>query len=52
MNWQLQYACLAPEHLVDAASRIEKPLVEVDNRTTIIPRLKCKRLTLAYKPLS
>ena len=31
----LRYAHLAPEHLADAASRIERPLVAVDNRPTI-----------------
>lgn len=31
----LRYAHLAPEHLADAASRIEKPLVAVDNCPTI-----------------
>lgn len=31
----LRYAHLAPEQLADAASRIEKPLVAVDNLLTI-----------------
>jgi len=31
----LRYAHLAPEHLADAASRIEKPLVVVENHPTI-----------------
>jgi len=34
----LRYAHLAPEHLADAASRIEKPSVAVDNRPTICLR--------------
>ncbi len=31
----LRYAHLAPEHLADAASRIEQPLATVENGSTI-----------------
>ena len=34
----LRYAHLAPEHLADAATRIEKPLETVTQKVTISPR--------------